>query len=284
MNNYPKFAMYGHHKCATMSLNTIANAVCKRLGLNFEAVFDEHEFHNDLPGYSGKRRIDFLSYGNADNQFAQSLPAHKGFHIVRDPRDIVVSAYFSHRNSHSTSAWTELEPHREKLRQLSEADGILEEIRFRERSFRQMQNWDYEQENILEIRFEDLISQHYETLLQIFDHLGLLSNKDYRFMSRPGGMYRELLAYARSSLNITLPRLSRHALLPAAELLTIVWRNRFEAKTRGRNRGDEDVQNHYRKGKAGDWINHFADEHKTLFKELYPGLVPSLGYGESDDW
>ena len=73
-------------------------------------------------------------------------------------------------------------------------------------------------------------------------------------------------------------------MLQAAELLTIVWRNRFEAKTRGRNRGDEDVQNHYRKGKAGDWVSHFDDEHKTLFKELYPNLVPSLGYGKSDDW
>ena len=276
--------MYGHHKCATMSLNTIAGAVCKRLGLHFEAVFDEYQFDKDLLAYSGKHQIDFLSYGNADAQFSQALPEHKGFHIIRDPRDIVISAYFSHRNSHSTAAWSELQSHRDILQKLDKNDGIIEEIRFRGRSFVQMQTWNYEQPAILEVRFEDLIDRHYETMLIMFDHLGLLSQSDYRFFNRPGGMYRELMAFSKSSFNITLPRLTKQPVLPAAEFLAIVWRNRFEAKTRGRNRGDEDVQNHYRKGKSGDWKTHFTNEHKTLFKELYPDLVPGLGYENSDNW
>ena len=267
-----------------MSLNTIIGAVCKRLGLQFEAVFDEFQFGKDLPAYCDKHRIDFLSYGNADIQFSQALSEHKGFHIIRDPRDIVVSAYFSHRNSHSTSAWSELEPHRETLLKLDKDDGITEEIRFRERSFRHMRTWNYDQPHILEVRFEDLIDRHYETMLTMFDHLGLLSQTDYRFINRPGGMYRELVAFTKSSFNISLPRMSKQPVLPAAEFLAIVWRNRFEAKTSGRNRGDEDVQNHYRKGKSGDWTTHFTNQHKMLFKELYPGLVPNLGYEKSDNW
>jgi hypothetical protein len=147
-----------------------------------------------------------------------------------------------------------------------------------------MKAWNYGQDNILEIRFEDFIGRHYDTALLIFDHLDLLSQADYRFLHRPGGMYRELMAFAKSSLNINLPRLTKQPVLPAAEFLAIVWRNRFEAKTRGRNRGDEDVQNHYRKGKSGDWKTHFTEEHKRLFKKSYPDLVPTLGYDESDDW
>ena len=284
MSEFPKYAMYGHHKCATMSLNMISVAICKRLGLQFGAVYDEFSFEKDLPGYASNRQIDFLSYGNADFQYMKSLSEHKGFHIIRDPRDIVVSAYFSHRNSHSTSAWAELKAHRETLRNLDLDDGIAAEIEFRGRSFRHMQDWDYEQRHILEIRFEDLVSRHYETVLQIYDHLGLLTQSDYRFINRVGGMYREIMAFARSKLNMNLPRLTRQAAIPAAEFLTIVWRNRFEAQSRGRNPGEEDVQNHYRKGKSGDWRNYFTDEHKALFKELYPRLVPSLGYETSDDW
>lgn len=284
MNIFPKFVMYGHHKCATMWLNTIAGAVCKRIGLHFKPVYDEFEFNQDLHAYCSKQEIDFLSYGNADMQFSRSLPEHRGFHIIRDPRDIVISAYFSHRNSHSTKAWNELEPHRAKLQNMDKHAGIAEEMRFRERSFRHMHSWNYAQEHILEIRFEELIDRHYETLLTVFNHLGLLSQADYRFMSRPGGMYRELAALARSKMNITLPRFTRRPILPAAEFLTIVWRNRFEAKTHGRNRGDEDVDSHYRRGKSGDWKNHFSPEHKALFKKLYPGLVPDLGYADSDNW
>jgi len=186
--------MYGHHKCATMSLNTIAGAVCQRLGLRFGAVYDEFQINNDLADYCRKKRIDFVSYGNADTRYLQEMPEHKGFHIIRDPRDIVVSAYFSHRNSHSTSTWTELQSHRANLQKLDKDEGIAEEIRFRQRSFDHLQSWNFEQPNILEIRFEDLIGRHYESMLMIFDHLGLLSQSDYRFVNRPGGMYRELMA------------------------------------------------------------------------------------------
>lgn len=284
MNSYPKYVMYGHHKCATMSLNTISDAVCKRLGLQFKAIYNESQFDRDLHGYVAKQNIDFLSYGNADLQFVENLPDHRGFHIIRDPRDIVISAYFSHRNSHATEAWSDLEPHRQKLKSLDIESGIAEEIRFRQRSLQHMQSWDYEQTNILEVKFEDLISRHYETLLTVFDHLQLLSHDDYRFFSRPGGLYRELMAFAKSSLNVKLPRLTNLRELPAAEFLTVVWRNRFEARTRGRSPGDEDVHNHYRSGRRGDWKNHFTDAHKGLFKELYPGLVPGLGYDDSDNW
>lgn len=276
--------MYGHHKCATMSLNTIAEAICKRIGLRFEPVYNEFQFDQDLKSYCVERKVDFLSYGNADIRFSQSLPKHRGFHIIRDPRDIVISAYFSHRNSHSTATWSELEPHRTLLRQLNQDDGIAEEIRFRERSFQQLLSWDYEQENILEIRFEDLIYRYYETLLTIFGHLGLLSQTDYRFMDRLGGLYRELTTFAKSAMHLSLPQFTDHPILPAAEFLTIVWRNRFEAKTLGRNRGDEDDYSHYRRGKSGDWEIHFSPSHKALFKSKYPGLVPDLGYADSDDW
>ena len=51
-----------------------------------------------------------------------------------------------------------------------------------------------------------------------------------------------------------------------------------------RKQGDEDVTSHFRKGRPGDWINHFTDDHKALFKELYPEILIGLGYESSNYW
>jgi hypothetical protein len=284
MTANPTFAFYGHHKCATMTLNTIINGICRRLGVRFTAVFDEFAFEKDLPGYVQRHKVEFLCYGNADIDYVKPLSEHKAFHIIRDPRDIVVSAYFSHLHSHSMDEWEDLIPHREKLKSMTKDEGIAEEIRFRGRSFDQMSRWDYSQENVLEVRFEDLVSSNMNFLLQVFDHIGIIDNCNYRFPQKIGGLFRELSAFVEARTGLRAGRLLGSDKLPAPELLVLAWRNRFEAKSRGRQHGEEQVTNHYRKGQPGDWKNHFTEEHKALFKNLYPGFVPQLGYAEADNW
>jgi len=279
----PLYVFFGHHKCATMTLNTIVTSVCRRLGLRFRAEFDENQFDGKIRDFIRHNKVEFLAYGNADIAYARGLPAHRGFHIIRDPRDIVVSAYFSHIYSHSTTKWEKLREHRERLRKLPVEEGIAEEIRFRKRSFEHMHSWDYCQENVLEIRFEEFIQRNYETLIRVFSFLGLLDEDHYRFSSRLQSAYRQIAAQANKKLRWSLPgRFTRQITTP--EILTITWRNSFEAKTRGRSTGDEDIQSHYRKGKSGDWREYFNEDHKKQFKQLYPGLVPQLHYHADDSW
>ncbi len=170
------------------------------------------------------------------------------------------------------------------LQSLSKNDGIAAEIKFRSKSFDQMKNWNYSQEAILELRFEDLASRNYETLLKAFEHLGVLDTSDYRFSNRLSGILREFAAAIDTKIGWSLPARLGSKKLPAPEFLTIAWRNRFQAQAQGRTQGTEDVGNHYRKGESGDWISHFTDEHIALFKQLYPGLVPKLGYSDEDSW
>ena len=267
-----------------MTLNAIIGATCKRLGLRFNAVFDEGQFSRDLPRFVRTNATEFLSYGNADIAFVRGLPVHKGFHIVRDPRDIVVSAYFSHLHSHSTSKWPELQQHRDKLKSLSMADGLAEEIAFRKRSFGHMSSWNYEQPHILEIRFEDFIGSNYETLLQVFTFLGLVQTDRFHAGHRLIGLYRDVAAYVGRKTNWALPARIGPRTLSVPELLTITWRNSFQFRSKGRTAGEEDKRSHYRKGKSGDWSEHFEDRHRDLFKELYPGLIPQLRYHPDDNW
>ena len=40
----------------------------------------------------------------------------------------------------------------------------------------------------------------------------------------------------------------------------------------------------FRKGQIGDWRNHFTEEHKQLFKEVYGDTLIKLGYEKDYDW
>ena len=278
------FAFYGHHKCATMTLNALIGGICKRLGLRFEALFDETQFSRNLNHYVRDRQIEFLSYGNADIEFVRQLPSHKGFHIIRDPRDVVVSAYFSHLHSHSTSKWRELEDHRTKLKSLTLQEGLAAEIEFRKRSFDHMTRWDYDQPDILEIRFEDFIRSNYDSMIRVFSFLGLLDTEAHQFQYRFTGLYRDFAAFLGRRLDWRLPARLGPDKLYVPELLTITWRNSFQFRSKGRTAGEVDERSHYRKGKSGDWSEYFDDTHKELFKSLYPDLVPKLQYHPDDNW
>ena len=40
----------------------------------------------------------------------------------------------------------------------------------------------------------------------------------------------------------------------------------------------------FRKGQIGEWRNHFTEEHKQAFKEIYGDLLVKLGYEKDCDW
>jgi len=40
----------------------------------------------------------------------------------------------------------------------------------------------------------------------------------------------------------------------------------------------------FRKGQIGDWRNHFTEEHKQIFKEVYGDTLIKLGYEKDYDW
>ena len=122
-NKRPLLAYFGHHKCATSWINSIIRIVCVDLDLRFTNVHDLSELEKGLDVFVRENNTDFLSFTSANMRFLRDLDHFVGFHVIRDPRDIVVSAYFSHLYSHPiTKGWPALVEHRARLQKASQEE------------------------------------------------------------------------------------------------------------------------------------------------------------------
>jgi hypothetical protein len=128
---------------------------------------------------------------------------------------------------------------------------------------------------------EDMIAQPYERALEAFRFVGLADSNTWFTASRSLQVLANRL-HTRS--RGVLPFKIKPRQLSALEVFGIVYDNRFETKANGRRPGNEDVSSHYRKGQAGDWANHFNDEHRRYFKKHFNDLLLKLGYENSPDW
>ncbi len=281
MNEDPQkeiLAYFGHHKCATTWLNDILVQICERIGLSIVIIHNSKLFNDNLESIK-RHQIDFLSYINADIENVKKLENNfLGFHVIRDPRDIVVSAYYSHLYSHPVGdGWPDLIEHRKNLQNSPKDKGLFMEMDFLDNFvFRNLYNWDYQQPNVVEIKMEDLIIDPNKVLLDVFDFLHLIHNcEDSNIQYDYNTMKLEDC--------ITVTNNNRNG-IPSKDLLSIIHNNRFSLKANGRNSGEEDVKSHYRKGSSGDWANHFNPDHKQYFKEKYNDLLIMLGYESRNDW
>jgi len=287
----PLFVYFGHHKCASGWTTNIFRELCFHMGRTFSVVHVPSDFDGgSLHTHLRRNEVDFLAYTNANVEHTADLPLHRGFHVVRDPRDILVSAYFSHRNTHGTQSWPELREHRKVLRSVSKEEGLFREMAFSASFFEDMHTWDYDQEHVLELHMEDLTARPVEGFQQIARFLGLLDE------SAPSPAFTRTLRLRMNRLNVKGRRFMPGSLplfpvprrpvdsIPAATIGRIIERFRFSKLAGGRQRGEENKQSHYRKGQPGDWKNHFTDEHVRAFKERYNDLLLKLGYESDSDW
>jgi len=284
VNEAPLLAFFGHHRGATTWINDILIQVCHEMGLKLVIVHNPEMFNYDLEGFVRKEKPAFLSYTNADYEYVKHLSNFRGFHVVRDPRDIVVSSYFSDLYSHPTSNSPGFATRREELRNLSRDQGLMAEMEYRRGQFKRMYEWPYSLPNVIEVRMEDIIENPYQRFLEISRFLGILDEAHFGTKKRLKHLF---LAFARR-----IQHFSRgHPVIPislnkipAERLLGIIFENDFTRKSGGRKPGEEDVKSHYRKGVAGDWRNYFKEEHIAFFKSNYHDVLVKLGYEQNRDW
>ena len=280
------YAYFGHHKCASTWIESICELVCHELGIRFKIVYEARDVGYDLQGYVKDNDIEFLAFANAGYDQVKTLGSNvKAFHVVRDPRDIVVSAYYSHLKTHPTHAWPELVEYRKELQSLDKEAGILREIEFREEQFKEMSGWPESSEapNIIEIKMEELTANPYEGFLDIFEFLGLVDNHEFAPSLRSKHLVSKVLRKIERLSGIKVP-LAAFSQLPAERILGIVWEYGFKRITGGRKKGEVDETSHYRKGVAGDWVNELNAEHVEEIRSRYNSVIMKYGYELDPNW
>jgi hypothetical protein len=285
--NFRPRVFFGHHKVATSWMLKIMSDLGHLNGFRIEVVNTAAEIDAALLERLATGKSKVLICRNADPVVLGQLRDFVGFHLIRDPRDMLVSSYFSHLHSHPTHSWPELIEHRNKLQKLDLDQGLLLDMAFCKslptqghdvRPFDCMREWDYQRDNILETTYEEMVVNNYEYMLNVFRFLGILGNEALGMKSLSGHLLRILGAHALPKKSKSVPA------IPTWNLLAAVCENSFLKKSAGRSRGMEDQTSHYRKGVAGDWKNYFKPEHKSRFVELYGDLLQYLGYEKDKNW
>lgn len=165
---------------------------------------------------------------------------YRAFFVLRDPRDMVVSSYFSTRNSHTPMG--DVPRLRKVLRELPQKDGMLyliDDLAARGR-FNLLRSWVNapSAEAVRHFRYEDLVGEDQHSQVdQLMRHCGIV--------------------------------------IPPPELTTLLARYSF-SKMNDRKRAGS--VSHYRKGEPNDWRNHFDDDIQEAFAKASGDLVERLGY------
>jgi hypothetical protein len=185
---------FSHHKCLTAYYATILS----RLGEEFS--FEMKGFRSDLDEFekavlsnSGKR---IVSLNNRSDITFEKFPLYRGSHFTRDPRDLIVSGYRYHlwtkeawcispdfqwgeiTNLPAFKEYIEENPryfpqhisYQDYLNRLDPERGLILELLWRQGMLENMEKWNYHNDQIIEMRYENIIGNESDCFYRIFSH------------------------------------------------------------------------------------------------------------------
>jgi hypothetical protein len=224
-----------HHKAMT----TYFTAVLRPLAFATCSKFENLTFSPPHP----KTDIFLSAHGKID---LKNLGTYRGIHVMRDPRDMIVSGYHYHKWTHEIwvhrpdeHGWT----YQQKLNSVDKATGLFMEIDHFVFMYRELlEGWDMENPDILEVRFDEISGNNRE--------------KVYCDMF-------EFLEYDGEQLDI------------AIDLMRL-----FEAKRRtGRLLAAADAKNeHIRSGRSEQWREELGQEHLAYIEAQLGPVLRKFGY------
>ncbi|WP_251923625.1 sulfotransferase domain-containing protein [Salinibacter ruber] len=179
--------------------------------------------------------------------YQKDIPKNDGknavFFVIRDPREMVVSWYFSTKNSHIIDHGTMHHVLRNKLREKSKKEGLRYTIDLFDwkGKFEVMRSWmDKDRhKNIKIVKFEDLTQDSLTTFKNLFNFI------DVR--------------------------------IPEDSLKELIHSYSFEVLT-GRDKGKEEESSHMRKGNSKSWKKHLDGDLISLLNTKASDIIQGYCY------
>ena len=226
-----------HHKTGTVWMKNIFS----QIGRKFKLKFVNDKFEN-IP-----QEFNIFLQDHSQFDFDRLKIEYKGLHIIRDPRDIIISGCFYHQKSHEP--WLHLKreelgglTYQEKINSYESLDDkILFELDNSEYNLVPIINWDYYNPAFFEVKYEDLIV---DTDLLLFHEI-------FAFLGFSGKVMPEILKIAYDNSIFS---------------------------------GNLKESIHVRSAQKKQWEKYFKPQHKTRFLEMYGDALIKLGYENNNDW
>ncbi len=233
----PKIFVATHHKAMT----TYFKAVLKLLAFGLDARFEELSKLAPQP----ETRV-FLS-AHSRTPWSEVGP-YRGIHIMRDPRDIIVSSY--HYHLWTNELWAHIpdengQTYQEKLQAVDKTEGLFMTIRhfiFFSREI--LETWDLDDPNILEVSYDDLMGDQRDAVYsEMFNFLGLQGQEQ--------------------ELGVRLMRL-------------------FEAGKRSKVSATKTNEGaHIRSSRSGQWKDELEPEHVAYIEQELGKVLEKFGYART---
>ena len=260
----------GHHKCGSALFGTIIQKICEHMNLSFcgakgpakKAIYEYY---------------DVVNFANSTIEFVKLNRPYTGTHMIRDPRDVIISGYLYH--AHCKEKWCRNVPditirpiefpqiprsqysrsgkwrkeyiqslngcsYQDNINNRNQNDGILFEMNHYGRwTIESMLDWDYDNPHIMEIKFEDVMRDFMGSFEKIFSH--------YEFSEQI-----------------------------SCELLKLIGNENIN------NISDKEIQesDHIHSRQTSKWQKYFSSEHKALFKDMFGDVLINLGYENNNNW
>ncbi len=236
-----------HHKTGTVWMDGVFKAIAGDLGARYMDFRPEHGHQTDLD----RGPFILFSYDSDFGNFASLLDREdvKILHLIRDPRDVVISAMHYHKASRES--WLhEPIPGYDNLtyqRALQNLPTKFEQYLFEmdnssASTLRDMERWRYGRANCFEARYEDLRrDEELVTWQRIMTFLGLDAEEQALGSRR----------FWQNSLFGGLSRLGNK---------------------------------HVRSGAIAQWRREFTPELADAFLKRFPNALQTLGYETNDAW
>ena len=229
-----------HHKSGTVWMHDVFARICRDFNLSW-FVMDQSE---KLPN-------DWQVLQHMHSQFPLDLMADqevRGLHLIRDPRDMLVSGAFYHGTS--SEAWLHApndgfgrKTYQETINALPDMSQKIEfEMEMATGwELAHMETWDYADERFMNLPYEQLID---DMNLRVFREL-------FEFLGFRGGALLVCLQHAYDNSLFS---------------------------------GNVASKGHVRSGRVEQWRKYFTRQLAERFSGKFPGLLEKLGYETDQNW